>query len=43
MLGNPKLGHSPVIQIEGIEYMNDDPSEVDILYAKVELANDSNK
>lgn len=28
-------GKSLDIQLDGLEYMNDDPSEVDVLYAKV--------
>lgn len=32
----PRVGEDPVtIRLEGVEYMNDDPSKVDVLYAKV--------
>ncbi|KAK3254398.1 hypothetical protein CYMTET_36386, partial [Cymbomonas tetramitiformis] len=29
-------GKSLMLRIQGLEYMNDDPSEVDVLYVKVE-------
>ena len=30
------LNDSPVtVELKGVEYMNDDPAEVDVLYAKV--------
>jgi len=29
--------------VRGLEYMNDDPSAVDVLYAKVSLTDDSNR
>lgn len=40
----PLLSHkkSLVIEMSGIEYMNDDPYEVDVLYAKVKLVDGSN-
>ena len=31
------------INLEGIEYMNDDPGEVDVLYAKVQLPDHSQR
>lgn len=31
-----------VIEMKGIEYMNDDPHEVDVLYARVNLINGNN-
>ena len=31
------------ISMRGLEYMNDDPSEVDVLYAQIEMADGSNK
>ncbi|XP_028401344.1 activating signal cointegrator 1 complex subunit 1-like isoform X2 [Dendronephthya gigantea] len=32
----PRVGEDPIkIKLEGVEYMNDDPSKVDVLYAKV--------
>lgn len=31
------------IILAGIEYMNDDPGEVDVLYAKVHLADQSDR
>ncbi|KAL5004729.1 hypothetical protein ScPMuIL_018185 [Solemya velum] len=36
--GEPLMGH-----FQGLEYMNDDPGEVDVLYAKVELEDDSDR
>ena len=30
-----------MLHLKGIEYMNDDPGEVDVLYAKVKLHNQS--
>ena len=33
----PLLGQGDLeVTIEGLEYMNDDPGEVDVLYAKVQ-------
>ena len=33
----PLLGQGDLdVSIEGLEYMNDDPGEVDVLYAKVQ-------
>lgn len=35
---------SPVfIKVKGLEYMNDDPSQVDVLYAKVHVENHENE
>ena len=31
------------IHLRGIEYMNDDPGEVDVLYAKVQLPDQSQR
>jgi len=31
------------MQFTGLEYMNDDPAEVDVLYAKVKLADNSDR
>ncbi|XP_006822825.1 activating signal cointegrator 1 complex subunit 1-like [Saccoglossus kowalevskii] len=40
----PLLKSEPLlIDVEGIEYMNDDPSEVDVVYAKVRSKDGSNK
>ena len=36
-LTRPLLGEGDLdVTIEGLEYMNDDPSEVDVLYGKVQ-------
>ncbi|XP_077987756.1 activating signal cointegrator 1 complex subunit 1-like [Glandiceps talaboti] len=40
----PLLKDNPLLlDVEGIEYMNDDPGEVDVLYAKVRPQDGSNK
>ena len=31
------------ISMRGLEYMNDDPSEVDVLYAQINMADGSDK
>lgn len=31
------------IRVKGLEYMNDDPTEVDVLYGKVEIEGDKNQ
>ena len=31
------------IRMRGLEYMNDDPSEVDVLYAQIHMADGSDK
>ncbi|XP_062522115.1 activating signal cointegrator 1 complex subunit 1-like isoform X1 [Corticium candelabrum] len=36
-------GRPAIIQIQGLEYMNDDPSAVDVLYGKVSLADGSDR
>ncbi|XP_065179520.1 activating signal cointegrator 1 complex subunit 1-like [Sycon ciliatum] len=43
ILGRPSARSPPVIRIQGVEYMNDDPAEVDILYAKVQLQDQSDR
>ena len=30
-------------RVKGLEYMNDDPNAVDVLYAKIELEDASNR
>jgi hypothetical protein len=40
-LHRPILRGEPLhVQLHGLEYMNDDPSEVDVLYAKVKDTSD---
>ena len=38
------VGQKPlVVRLRGLDYMNDDPSKVDILYAKVEEVDGSGR
>ena len=40
----PLIGEEPIaIQVEGLEVMNDDPSDVDVIYAKVKAKDGSDK
>ncbi|XP_076324235.1 activating signal cointegrator 1 complex subunit 1 [Tachypleus tridentatus] len=40
----PCLGGQPLdVKVEGIEYMNDDPAEVDVLYAKIQTTDHSDR
>ncbi|XP_013779146.1 activating signal cointegrator 1 complex subunit 1-like [Limulus polyphemus] len=40
----PCLEGQPLdVTVEGIEYMNDDPAEVDVLYAQIQTTNHSNR
>jgi len=32
-----------VVELKGVEYMNDDPADVDVLYAKVLIKDGSNR
>ena len=32
-----------MVELKGVECMNDDPAEVDVLYAKVLIKDDSNR
>ena len=32
-----------VVELKGVEYMNDDPADVDVLYAKVVIKDGSNR
>lgn len=32
-----------VVELKGVEYMNDDPAEVDVLYAKVLIKDGSDR
>ena len=41
---SPILRQTPLLaDIRGLEYMNDDPSSVDVLYAKLELQDGSDR
>ena len=41
---SPLLGGDPAVMcVEGVECMNDDPSSVDVLYAKVFLTDQSDR
>ena len=40
----PIVGGAPLrAQVKGLEYMNDDPNAVDVLYAKIELHDGSDR
>ena len=40
----PIVGSEPLVgNFRGLEYMNDDPAEVDVLYGMVELKDDSDR
>lgn len=36
-------GKSLTVEVAGIEYMNDDPAMIDVLYAKVRMKDGSDK
>lgn len=37
-----KSDPNPSYELNGLEYMNDDPGEVDVLYAKIRMPEDQN-
>lgn len=42
LISRPVLENKPLnVRVVGIEYFNDDPTEVDVLYGKVSLADKS--
>lgn len=44
MCNRPLLGGEPAVMcIEGVDLMNDDPTAVDVLFAKVTLSDKSNR